>query len=76
MNEEELTKIQSNMNELFQKDRQKKLRSLGNKMSKLSTLSTEMFFPPPWDINENPEKTEGWIEFQRAMKRDPDYYSL
>jgi hypothetical protein len=32
------------------------------------------FFPPPWSISEYPEKTEGWIEFQRAMKKDPKYY--
>lgn len=32
------------------------------------------FFPPPWDIKEYPEKTEGWIAFQRAMKEDPKYY--
>jgi len=34
----------------------------------------ELFFPPPWNINEHPEKTEGWIEFQRAMRKDPHYY--
>ncbi len=34
----------------------------------------EAFFPPPWSISDFPEKTEGWIEFQRAMKRDPKYY--
>ena len=32
------------------------------------------FFPPPWNISENPEKTEGWIEFQRYMRKDPKYY--
>jgi len=32
------------------------------------------FFPPPWNIYEHPEKTEGWIEFQRAMRKDPKYY--
>jgi hypothetical protein len=34
----------------------------------------EGFFPPPWDIYEHPEKTEGWIEFQREMRKDPKYY--
>lgn len=38
--------------------------------------SFESYFPPPWDINKYSEKTEGWIEFQKAMKNDPDYYSL
>ena len=32
------------------------------------------FFPPPWNIFDHPEKTEGWIEFQKEMKKDPDYY--
>lgn len=32
------------------------------------------FFPPPWNIYEFPEKTEGWIEFQKYMKKDPEYY--
>lgn len=34
----------------------------------------EGFFPPPWNFYEYPEKTEGWIEFQRAMRKDPEYY--
>ena len=32
------------------------------------------FFPPPWNIYDHPEKTEGWIAFQQAMKEDPEYY--
>jgi hypothetical protein len=32
------------------------------------------FFPPPWNPNEHPEKTEGWLEFQREMKKYPKYY--
>jgi len=36
----------------------------------------EYFFPPPWNINEFPEKTEGWIEFQKALKKDPAYYLM
>lgn len=36
----------------------------------------EGYFPPPWNPNENPEKTIGWLEFQKAMKNDPEYYSL
>lgn len=39
------------------------------------TLS-EGFFPPPWNIDEHPEKTEGWIEFQKAMRKDPNYYGM
>jgi hypothetical protein len=34
----------------------------------------EGFFPPPWNFYEHPEKTEGWIEFQREMRKDPKYY--
>lgn len=37
-------------------------------------LLEDAFFPPPWDLYQYPEKTEGWIEFQRAMRKDPDYY--
>lgn len=36
----------------------------------------EDFFPPPWNIYEHPEKTEGWIEFQRHMQKDPEYYTM
>lgn len=32
------------------------------------------YFLPPWDMNEFPEKTEGWIEFQKAMDKNPEYY--
>ena len=32
------------------------------------------FFSPPWNINEHPEKTEGWVAFQQAMNEDPTYY--
>lgn len=32
------------------------------------------FFPPPWNAYDHPEKTEGWLEFQREMKKDPKYY--
>ena len=35
----------------------------------------ENLFPPPWNMYEYPEKTEGWMEFQRAMRKDPIYYS-
>lgn len=36
----------------------------------------EGFFPSPWNIYDHPEKTEGWIEFQKAMRKDPEYYSF
>ena len=36
----------------------------------------DAFFPPPWDIYEHPEKTIGWIEFQKALKKDPEYYNF
>ena len=38
------------------------------------SLTEDSVFPPPWNIYENPEKTEGWIEFQKRMKEDPAYY--
>jgi hypothetical protein len=34
----------------------------------------EFFFPPPWDIDEYPEKTDGWLTFQWHMKQNPEYY--
>ncbi len=32
------------------------------------------FFPPPWDFVKYPEKTEGWLEFQKEMRKHPSYY--
>lgn len=32
------------------------------------------YFPPPWNPNEHPEKTEGWIAFQEEQRKDPKYY--
>jgi len=40
----------------------------------LETSNLETFFPPPWNVSEHPEKTEGWIEFQKAMRASPNYY--
>lgn len=37
---------------------------------------SEGLFPPPWNMNEHPEKTEGWIEFQKAMRQDPKFYGV
>lgn len=34
------------------------------------------YFPPPWNMYDFPEKTEGWISFQDAMKNDPSYYKF
>jgi hypothetical protein len=36
--------------------------------------SYDSYFPPPWDISDHPEKTEGWIEFQKQMRKNPEYY--
>lgn len=32
------------------------------------------YFPPPWSPSKFLERTIGWLEFQRAMKIDPEYY--
>lgn len=32
------------------------------------------YFPPPWNLTEYPEKTEGWIAFQEEQRKDPKYY--
>lgn len=46
-----------------------------NQPERLSEKTLEDgFYPPPWNIYEHPEKTEGWIEFQRAVRKDPKYY--
>lgn len=37
-------------------------------------LEHESYFPPPWHIDEYPEKTQGWIEFQKEMIKNPEYY--
>lgn len=37
-------------------------------------LDHESFFPPPWNFIDEPKKTEGWIEFQKYMKKHPEYY--
>lgn len=39
-------------------------------------LIMEGYFPPPWNPNEFPEKTEGWIEFQKYLREDPEYYLM
>lgn len=41
-----------------------------------SLKEEEGYFPPPWSIKEHPEKTEGWLEFQKALKDDPKYYLI
>ncbi|HMK58774.1 MAG TPA: hypothetical protein VK462_06950 [Nitrososphaeraceae archaeon] len=30
--------------------------------------------PPPWDFVKYLEKTEGWMEYQKEMKKHPEYY--
>jgi hypothetical protein len=37
-------------------------------------LNSEGYFPPPWNVLDHPEKTKGWIEFQKALRKDPNYY--
>ena len=32
------------------------------------------YFPPSWNPNDYPEKTEGWIAFQEEQRKDPKYY--
>ena len=39
-----------------------------------STAIGEDYFPPPWDFVEFPEKTQGWIEFQKEFIKHPEYY--
>lgn len=45
-----------------------------DKLPTKSLNDEDLYFPPPWNINEFPEKTKGWIEFQKAMKDDHKYY--
>ena len=32
------------------------------------------YFPPPWSPSEHPERTIGWLEFQKRLKENPEYY--
>lgn len=43
------------------------------KKSDMVTVS-EGFFPPPWNIYDHPEKTEGWIAFQEYLSNNHKYY--
>lgn len=43
-------------------------------IKKSNSITDDAVFPPPWNPYEHPEKTEGWIEFQKRMKEDPSYY--
>lgn len=66
----------SNSNEYHQPERSKR-ENVDNELDKFKPKSLKPedgYFPPPWNPNEFPEKTLGWLEFQRAMKEDPDYY--
>ena len=60
------------------KDFSFKLEALKINFLKENPLKENEFdiFPPPWNFYENPEKTEGWIEFQKEMKKHPEYYLM
>jgi len=49
-------------------------RRMEEQQEKETMSIADGFFPPPWNIYDHPEKTEGWIEFQKAMRENPDYY--
>jgi len=51
-----------------------KSTKLDAERSKREDLDNGPFFPPPWNMSDHQEKTEGWIEFQRCMRKDPEYY--
>lgn len=34
----------------------------------ISTLQEHLFYPPPWNIYENEERTKGWCEYQKHLK--------
>lgn len=60
----------------YQPERSKR-EDLINELDKFKpkTLKPEDgYFPPPWNINDHLEKSLGWFEFQKAMKKDPNYY--
>ncbi len=40
------------------------------KFSPKSLSSENSYILPPWNILENPEKTEGWLDFQKMMKKE------
>lgn len=39
-------------------------------------IEQDGFLPPPWNFVEYPEKTEGWVEFQKEARKHPEYYSM
>jgi hypothetical protein len=46
----------------------------GMKMVSREEYEAQSFFPPPWNISDHPEKTLEWVEFQKALRKDPHYY--
>lgn len=40
------------------------------------TLDNSGYFPPPWNPNDYPEKTVGWLAFQDVLRKDPIYYKF
>ena len=51
-----------------------KLRKQNRERSKREDRYIGGYFPPPWNPNEHPEKTDGWIAFQEEQRKDPGYY--
>lgn len=39
-------------------------------------LEIDGYFPPPWDFIKYPEKTDGWLEFQKEARKHPEYYQM
>lgn len=51
-----------------------KWKKLHQASGNIEYISDGDFFPPPWNCYENPERTQGWIEFQKEMRKDPNFY--
>ena len=45
-----------------------------NRYTPKSINPEDGYFPAPWNPNEFPERTIGWMEFQKEMKENPKYY--
>ena len=53
-----------------------KIDFINLKLNNNKNREEESFFPPPWDFIKYPEKSEGWVEFQKEMKKHPEYYLI
>lgn len=47
-----------------------------NRYKPKSFLENDGYHPPPWNPHEYPERTIGWLEFQKCLKENPEAYGF